>query len=140
MKRLCFYSFTILALTSIYSAQAESFVLTPQEIDALNASAAEPPVTPPTNSCDSYKPTEKSGAVPFNASPCFGQPRKINPNPGTREAAKYACGKHAGQWQTYCTCLGKKLKTQPDFLGDIFFVNCSKDPNSQVDCGSFSCD
>jgi len=139
MKRLIFCSLAILATSSVCSAYAKPFELTQQEISALNESGVEPPASSPPVNCEALKPKEQSADVGFNAMPCT-RPGKINPNPVTRESAKYACGKHSGLWEAFCACSGKKLKSLPEYVGDIEIIDCKRNPNSKVNCGIFVCE
>lgn len=138
MKRFFFSSLIALAPCLSLSARAEQFNLNTEEMAYLNESAvAQQPVP---DACEALKPKENSAKIPFNASPCSGAPRKIIPNQRTLLAATFACGRQSAFWETYCSCQGKQLNhDQNQTTGDIYFVDCSKDPNSSVDCGSFEC-
>jgi hypothetical protein len=138
MKRFILGSLLSFALCSALSAYAAPFTLNQDELAILEESELDQ--APTENICDGLKPKETSSGVSFNASPCFGVPRKISPNPTTRAAAAYACGRHAGLWEAYCKCQSKKLQYEPSFIGNVYLVNCKRDPNSKVDCGTFSCE
>ncbi|MEY4699857.1 MAG: hypothetical protein RL326_44 [Pseudomonadota bacterium] len=137
MKKLVLASFTLLVLVPALSAHAAPFVLSQEEISLLNQSVAQEPSV--EKQCEKLKPREKSSQVGFNATPCFGPPRRVQPNVTTQLAAGYACGKHTGLWSAYCSCQNKKLEHRAGYIGDVYFADCSKDPNSVVDCGRFEC-
>ncbi len=138
MKQFILGSLAALALCSTLSAHAAPFTLTQEEMEILKESEIDQ--VPTDKVCEGLKPREASSGVSFNASPCFGLPRKITPNPTTRTAAAYACGRYAGLWDAYCKCQNKKLQYKPGFIGDVYFVNCNRDPNAKVDCGTFKCE
>lgn len=138
MKRFILGSLVAFALCSTLSAHAAPFTLSQEEMAILQDSEIDP--VPTENACEELKPRETSSSVTFNASPCFGLPRKISPNPTTRAAAAYACGRHAGLWASYCKCKKQKLEYEPGFIGNVYLVNCNRDPNAKVDCGTFRCE
>jgi hypothetical protein len=137
MKKALLTSFTLLAFVPAISAHAAPFILSQEEISLLNQSGAQE--LPVEKQCEKLKPRDKSSHVGFNATPCVGPPRRIQPNQATKMAAGYACGKHTGLWSAYCSCQNKKLKHTTGYIGDVYFADCSRDPNSVVDCGRFEC-
>jgi hypothetical protein len=147
MKRFLLSSLTIVTLCWGLSAEAAptQSMFTPREIAELNLTGE--PANEDTTECEKLKPKGDSSKVGFNASPCFGQtPRVVRPNPKTSLDAAFACGKAHESWERYCQCDNKKLvhkaPSNSDNLpiGNVTLVNCSQDPNSTVDCGSFSCE
>jgi hypothetical protein len=91
------------------------------------------------------KPTSES-VTSFKSSICRGKP-------GDEFDAKQAVGVTVFEgmracraleegWRTYCVCMKLSLVSKPlENPEDLIFkiINCSKKPNMQVHCGTFSC-